>query len=119
MDERGAVMNRAEVEQAIRDEETALEQVSRLLQDRAALDAWPESLRVAFELALEDEHVSRAETWKVVALRRHLFGGSGTIPPGISRPPAPTAQDQRRAERLRGGLPACVGHRAGRYLLPA
>ena len=114
-------MDRAEVEEAIRDEEAALEQVARLLRERAALDAWPEPLRVALglALALAGEHVSRAESWKVVALQRHLFGGAGALPPGIAQPPSPTARDRRRAERLRGGLPACVGHRAGVYLLSA
>ena len=44
----------------------------------AALAAWPEPLRAAFALALADadtdadtdKHVSRAESWKIVALRR-------------------------------------------------
>ena len=116
-------MDRAEVEQAIRDEEAALEQVARLLRQKVALDAWPEPLRVAFALALADtdadERVPRAEGWKVVALRRHLFGGAGALPRSLAPPSAPTTRDRRCAERLRGGLPACVGHRAGAYLAAA
>ena len=112
-------MNRAEVEQAVEDEEAILEQVSRLLENRSALDEWPDALRLALALALEDEGVSCAEGWKVVTLRRHLFGGSGILPPNLARRSSPAPRDQRRAERLRGGLPARVRHRAGCYLLRA
>ena len=111
------MMSRSEVEQAISDEETILEQVSGLLEDRVELDAWPEAIRGALGLALEGERVSRAESWKVITLRRHLFGGAGVIPPGVMPTDAPTSRDQRRAERLREGLPARVRYRAGFYLL--
>jgi hypothetical protein len=116
--EGGRAMDRAEVERAIRDEEAALEEVVRLLRGKAALDAWPEPLRVAFAVALAvaDEHMPRAESWKIVALRRHLFGGAGVLPRSIAPPSAPTVRERRCAERLRGGLAACVGHRAGAYL---
>jgi hypothetical protein len=69
--------SRAEVEQAIVDDESMLEQVIGLLEGRCGLGAWAEDARAALALALADGSMSRTESWKAVALRRHLFGPAG------------------------------------------
>jgi len=111
------MIGRAEVERAILDEEALLEQIARLLESGSDLAAWPEQLRAALALALEDRSMSRTESWKAVTLRRHLFGPEGVIPAQIAAPRAPSAVDRQRAERMRSGLPARVRYRVGTYLL--
>jgi hypothetical protein len=94
-----------------------LEQVIGLLDRRCELGAWAEDARAALALALEDGSMSRTEGWKALTLRRHLFGPTGEVPERFEVPAHPSVVDHRRAERLRGGLPACVQYRAGVYLL--
>lgn len=94
-----------------------LEQVARLLESGADLAGWPEPVRRALALALEDPSMSPGEIWKAVSLRRHLFGGAGVVPAQIAAPRAPSPLDRKRAERLRSGLPALVRFRAATYLL--
>ena len=94
-----------------------LEQVARLLETRAGLAEWPEPLRTALALALEEPSTSRAEGWKAVALRQHLFGPTAGVLAELSAPREPSPLDRKRAERLRSGLPALVRHRAATYLL--
>ena len=113
------MIGRADVERAILDEESMLEQLARLLERGAGLAEWPEDVRAALALALEDDSMSLAESWKAVTLRRHLFGPAGVVPAQLAAPRAPSAVDRRRAERLRSGLPALVRYRAGAYLLQA
>jgi hypothetical protein len=110
---------REQVEQAIRDEEAFVERVARLLESKAELAAWPEDLHVALALALEDDAMSRTESWKAVALRRHLFGGAGMVPDSLAVPRQPSLVDHMRAERLRAALPARLRYRGATYLLPA
>lgn len=107
---------RADVERAILDEESTIEQVARLLESGAALAEWPAAVRAALALALEDPAMSRAESWKAVALRRHLFGPAGVVPAQLAAPQDPSIVDRRRAERLRSGLPALVRYRAAACL---
>ena len=107
---------RADIERAILDEESTVEQVARLLESGAALAEWPAVARAALALALEDPTMSRAESWKAVALRRHLFGPAGVVPAQLAAPREPSLVDRRRAERLRSGIPAIVRYRAGTYL---
>lgn len=110
---------RADLERAILDEESLLEQVARLLERGAGLAGWPEAVRTALGLALEDPSMSRPESWKAVALRRHLFGPAGVVPAQIAAPREPSPLDRRRAERLRSGLSALVRYRAAACLLQA
>jgi hypothetical protein len=63
--------------------------------------------------------MSRAERWKTVALRRHLFGPEATVPDQLAAPGEPSAIDRRHAERIRSGLLACVPYRIATYLLRA
>jgi hypothetical protein len=74
------MIGRADVEQAIVDDESTLEQVAGLLESGADLAEWPEDVRIALALALEDGAMSGTETWKAVTLRRHLFGPVGVVP---------------------------------------
>lgn len=111
------MIGRAEIEQAIIDEEAALGAVARLLESETALDAWSDDLRTALGLALTDPTMSRAENWKAVTLRRHLFGPTADVPATLERPPSEAVDDVRRAQRLRGDLTAIVKYRAGAYLL--
>jgi hypothetical protein len=113
------MIGRADVERAILEEESLLEQVVRLLESESDLAGWPETLRTALALALEDPSMPRAESWKAVALRRHLFGPAGVVPAQIAAPRDPSTADRRRAERLRAGLPALVRYRSATYLLQA
>jgi hypothetical protein len=108
---------RADIEREILDEESMLEQAARLLESRASLAGWPEPVRNALALALEDPSMPLAETWKAVALRRHLFGPAGVVPAQIAAPREPSPLDRKRAERLRSGLSALVRYRAATYLL--
>lgn len=108
---------RAEIEQALLDEEEVLERVASLLEAGSELASWPEDLRAALTLALTDAAMSRTESWKAVVLRRHLFGPADRIPDPITVQREPPSRDRRRAERLRGDLPARVRYRAGVYLL--
>jgi hypothetical protein len=96
-----------------------LEQVVALLEGRAELAQWPEPLRAALALALEDPSMSRSENWKAVTLRRHLFGPHDVIPAAFAVSPGATLANQMLAERLRSSVPACVRYRAGMYLLQA
>jgi hypothetical protein len=111
--------DRAEVERQIVDEEAALEQLARLLENKHALAQWPAHLRAALALALDDPSMSRAETWKATALQRHLFGPEATLPGALRTPPAPSAADRKRAEHARSGLAAFVRYRIGEYLSSA
>lgn len=113
------MIGRADVEQAIVEDEAALEQLARLLEAGCELSSWPEDLRAALALALADVTMSRAESWKAVVLRRHLFGPADRIPDHLAMPREPSVLDRRRAERLRSGVPARVRYRAGMYLLNA
>lgn len=108
---------RADVERRILDDESMLDEVARLLESGAGFAGWPEAVRAALALALEDPSMSRAELWKAVALRRHLFGPAGAVPAQITAPRQPSLGDRRRAERLRSGLTARVRYRAATYLL--
>lgn len=112
------MIGRADVERAIVEDEQFVEEVARLIESRAALEAWSDDMRATLALALEDVSMSRTEGWKAVTLRRHLFGPVDLVPERITyvaRPPSVT--DRARAERLRAVLPARVTYRAGRYLL--
>lgn len=111
------MIGRADIERAILDEESMLEQVARLLEAGTGLAGWPEDVRAAFALALGERSMPLAESWKAVALRRHLFGPAGSVPSRLSASPDPSSVDRKRAERLRSGLPALVRYRAGTYLL--
>jgi hypothetical protein len=111
------MIGRSDIEQALLDEEAALEQVARLLEAGAALASWPEDLRAALALALTDTAMSRTESWKAVVLRRHLFGPADRTPDEISVQRELSSRDRRRAERLRADIPARVRYRAGMYLL--
>jgi hypothetical protein len=110
------VSDRADIERAILGEESMLEQVARLLESGAGLAGWPETARTALALALEDPLMSLTETWKAVALRRHLFGPAGVVPAQIAAPRQPSLLDRKRAERLRAGLPALVRYRVAACL---
>lgn len=111
------MIRRAEIEQALLEDEAVLDQVAGLLEGGSALASWPEELRTALVLALTDATMSRTESWKAVTLRRHLFGPTDRIPDEITVQREPSPRDRRRAERLRSGVPACVRYRAGVYLL--
>ena len=111
--------DRAEVEQAIRDEAALVEAVAGLIKRRSALSAWPDGLRAVLAAALADDARSRAEGWKATALRRHLFGGDGSIPHGISGDREPTEADRRHAAPLRAALVARVRYRSGMHLIPS
>ena len=113
------MISRADVERAILDEESMLEQVARLLETQSGMTDWPDDARAALALALSEGAMSRAEGWKAVALRRHLFGPSGNAPAGLAPPHESSAIARRRAERLRAGLTAIVRYRAATYLLDA
>lgn len=113
------MIERADVEQAIVDDESTLERVAGLLESGAPLAGWPEDLRLALALALDLDAVSGAEAWKAVTLRRHLFGPAGVVPEQIASIRDPSAAARRRAEGLRSGLPARVRYRIATYLLPA
>lgn len=111
------MIERAEVEQALVEDEAVLEQVAGLLESGAELASWPEDLRAALALALTDAAMSRTESWKAVTLRRHLFGPTDRVPDRLAMRREPSALDRRRAERLRSGVPARVRYRAGTPLL--
>ncbi len=104
---------RADIEQAILDEEATLQSVAQLLEDQTPLVSWSEDQIAALGHAL-DATADGPEEWKTVTLRRHLFGGAGEVPRIHARPPS--AIDVRRAERLRSDLPARVRFRIGTYL---
>jgi hypothetical protein len=111
------MISRADIEQALLDEETVLERVAGLLESGSGLASWPEDLRTALVLALTDATMSRTESWKAVTLRRHLFGPVDRIPDELGVQRQPSLRDRRRAERLRADIPAVVRYRAGMYLL--
>lgn len=111
------MIGRSDIEQAILDEEEVLEQVAGLIETGTAFASWPEDLRMALALALADPVMSRTEGWKAVTLRRHLFGPADGIPAEIIVQREPSSRDRRRAERLRGDIPARVRYRSGVYLL--
>jgi hypothetical protein len=113
------MIGRADVERAILDEESMLEQVAAMLESGSGLGAWPEDARAALALALEDGSMSRSESWKAATLRRHLFGPEGITPEQLVARPEPSVVDRRRAERMRSGLPARVRYRIATYLLQA
>jgi hypothetical protein len=113
------MIERADVERAIVDDDSMLEQVAGLLEAASDLAGWPEDPRHALALALEDGSMSGTETWKAVTLRRHLFGPAGVVPEQLASIQAPSAAARRRAEALRSGLPARVRYRVATYLLPA
>jgi len=108
---------RSDVEHGIVDEESVLEQIAALLEGGVEVGRWPDPLRASLALALEDASMSRTEGWTAVVLRRHLFGPRDVVPAAFAASPGSTAVDHQRAERLRSGLAACVGYRAGAYLL--
>jgi hypothetical protein len=110
---------RADVERGLIDDELLLEQVAGLLESGSDLTGWPEDVRIALALALEDGSMSVTEAWKAVTLRRHLFGPAGVVPEQIASIRDPSAAARRRAEGLRSGLPARVRYRVATYLLQA
>lgn len=115
------MIGRADVERAIVDDESMLEQVAGLLESGADLAGWPEDLRLALALALEDASMSGTEIWKAVTLRRHIFGPVGpadVAPDPMASMRDPPAAARRRAEALRAGLPARVRYRVATYMLP-
>jgi hypothetical protein len=107
----------AEVEQAVLDDEQALDRAVELLENGTDLTGWPEELRTALLLALADPAMSRTEGWKAVTLRRHLFGPTDRLPDHLDTTHEPSGAERRRAERLRAGLPALVRYRGGKHLL--
>jgi hypothetical protein len=111
--------DRTDVERAIIDDESMLEQVATLLERGSELGAWPEDLRLALALALEDDLMSSTEIWKAVTLRRHLFGPAGDVPVQIGPTRYSSAAARRHAEGLRSGLPARVRYRVAMYMLQA
>jgi len=113
------MIERADVERGILDEESMLEDVACLLENRADVAVWPDEMRTALALALADGSMSRSEGWKAVTLRRHLFGADGVVPDQIAVRPEPSLIDRKRSERLRSGLTARVRYRVGTYLLQA
>ena len=113
------MIGRADVERGIVDDESMLEQVAGLLESGSDLDEWPEDVRIALALALEDDSMSDTETWKAVTLRRHLFGPAGVVPAQIAAIRDPSAAARSRAEGLRSGLPARVRYRVATYMLQA
>jgi len=108
---------REDVERAIVDDESMLEQVADLLESGSDVAEWPEDVRLALALALEDGSMSGTETWKAVTLRRHLFGPADVVPEQITSIRDPSAAARRRAEGLRAGLPARVRYRIATYML--
>jgi hypothetical protein len=111
------MIGRAEVEQAILEEEAIVEQVAGLLESGADLASWPEDVRIVLAVALEDEAMSRSESWKATVLRRHLFGPESAGLEQITESRRPSVTDRMRAERLRTALPARVRYRIATYLL--
>lgn len=107
--------SRAEVEAAIADEERVLGEVARLLEARVPWSAWRESSRRVFARAVASTGLAGPESWKRLALCRHLFGPTAAIPAAVAAIDVATA-DVRSAERLRADFPAVVGLRAGAYL---
>jgi len=110
-------MKRADVERAILEEEIALSAVVRLLEQGGRVEAWPEALRRALALALDASGATSSEVWRIVALRRHLFGHEASTPMGLVPAGNPTDVDRRHAERLRADLPARVAYRTGMHLV--
>lgn len=108
---------RARIEQAILQEEEELERVVGMLEGRVELSVWPEKLQTALRVALSEPGMLRAEGWKAVALRRHLFGPTADVPAALGEHGTPSADDRKLAARLRSGLAALVRYRAGSYLL--
>ena len=106
-----------DVEPALVQDAAVLEQVARLPEAGPGLSSSPDGLRAALALALPDAAMSRAESWKAVTLRRHLFGPTDRVPEHLAVPREPSVLDRRRGERLRAGVPARVRYRAGMYLL--
>lgn len=86
---------------------------------RHPLERWSVELRRVFLLALVEEGLAAPETWKVTALRRHLFGT--TAPPPLERwdfdPRTATDDERAAAERLRADLPGHVKLRSALSLL--
>jgi hypothetical protein len=78
-----------------------LEQVAGLLESAADFAEWPEDVRIALALALEDGSMPDTETWKAVTLRRHLFGPAGVVP-------EPMASMQIRRPLLVGAPRRCA-----------
>lgn len=107
---------RADIERAILEEEAMLGQIAGLLEQGTELARWPEAARAALALALGDPAMSRTESWKAVALRRHLFGPAGVLPAQISATSEPSRPERKSAERLRSALPALVRYRAAAHL---
>jgi hypothetical protein len=112
------MLGRADVERGIVDDESMVEQVAGLLESCCDLAEWPEALRIALALALEDGSMSGTEVWKAVTLRRHLFGPAGALPESMASTRDPSATARRRAEGLRSGLSARVRYRIATYMLP-
>ena len=114
------MMERADIERAIVDDELMIDQVADLLDGAADVADWPEEVRVALALALMDDAMSGTERWKSATLRRHLFGPVDVVPEQIASVRAPSpGSARRRAEGLRSALPARVRYRAAAYMLPA
>jgi hypothetical protein len=113
------MIERAEVERAIVDDEAMVEQLALLIESGSALAAWPAPLRSALALALADLSMSRPEGWKAVALRRHLFGAAGVIPDELAAPRTPSPAERKRAERVRSALTSRIQFRGATHLLRA
>ena len=108
---------RAEIESAIVDDELFVERLARLVEGRSDLETWTDGMTSVLALALQDETLSRSESWKAVALRRHLFGPMDVVPERLVPARRPTEVDRRRAERLRSDLPGRLQYRAGMHLV--
>lgn len=92
--------------------------VTALLKGRTPLATWPPEALCALSLALDMRGLGAAETWKVLALRRHLFGGDfdGPLPAELTSAPG-GVPDRRAAERLREGIPRLSALRCARWTL--
>ena len=110
------MLERADVEASIADDEATLASVVQLIATQLALTIWPGPSREAFALAIGDPSLSVPECWKRTALRRHLYRDPEALPRSLAIPEHPTPADRRRAEYLRANLAAVVPFQSGVHL---